>query len=277
MGGVRWIPEEDEALRLAYGKLPTAEIAGLLKRSESSVGQRAKKLKLDHGSRFTEAEREELVRRFPHEPTRDIARDMRRTEPSISAFAKRLGLYKTEAYMAGEYKTVMRQLAMRNEGFIATRIRPGAVPPNKGKRMPGFAPGNMAATQFKKGRPAHEAANYVPIGTEKVDRKRNVLMRKVTDDPTIFPVKRWAPVHRLVWEAAHGPVPAGHFVCFKPGMKTLVAAEITLDRLELATNSSHMKRYSYHNNYPKEVGEAIRAKAYLTRAINRATRGERNV
>lgn len=274
---MRWIPEEDHALRLAYGRLPTAEIARLLGRSEAAVGQRATKLKLVYGARVTDAEKAELKRRYPHEPTRDIARDMNRSVPSVSAMAKRLGLYKSDDYMTGEYKAGLRQRAEANPRWIAARIRPGAVPPNKGKRMPGYAPGRMASTQFKKGRPAHKAANYVPIGTEKVDPKRNALMRKITDDPSIFPVKRWAPVHRLVWEAAHGPVPTGHFVCFKPGMKTLIAAEITLDRLELATNASHMKQYSYHNNYPKEVGEAIRAKACLTRTINRLTRGNRDV
>ena len=65
----------------------------------------------------------------------------------------------------------------------------------------------MRETQFKKGRPASEARNYVPIGTEKVDPKRKVLMRKVTDDPALFPVNRWRPVHVMVWEAENGPVP----------------------------------------------------------------------
>ena len=68
----------------------------------------------------------------------------------------------------------------------------------KGLRRPGWSTGRMAETQFKKGRPAIEARNYVPIGTEKVDPERKVLMRKITDDPKLFPVNRWRPVHVLV-------------------------------------------------------------------------------
>jgi hypothetical protein len=134
----------------------------------------------------------------------------------------------------------------------------------------------MAETQFKKGRPACEARNYVPIGTEKYDAKRKVTVRKITDDPALFPANRWRPVHVLVWEAAHGPVPKGHIVIFKKGLKTLVSAEITADRLDLVTLAENMRRNTYHNNYPKEVGLAIQAKAVLTRAINKATRESRH-
>lgn len=37
---------------------------------------------------------------------------------------------------------------------------------------------------------------------------------------------------RRVWERVHGPVPEGHTVVFRPGMRTTANAEITVDRLE---------------------------------------------
>lgn len=154
-------------------------------------------------------------------------------------------------------------------GSIAARFTPGTTPPNKGLRRPGWHAGRMRETQFKKGRPASEAHNYVPIGTEKVDPKRRALMRKVTDDPAIFPTQRWRPVHVLVWEAANGPVPEGHIVVFRPGLKTLVAAEITADRLETVTLAENMRRNSYHNRFPPELKELVHLKARITRRVRR--------
>ena len=154
---------------------------------------------------------------------------------------------------------------------IASRFKPGRVPANKGVRRPGFAPGRMAETQFRKGRPACEAHNYVPIGTEKIDPKRNALVRKVTDDPSIFPVHRWQPVAKIVWESAHGPVPKGHVVRFRDGMKSLVASEITLDCLELVSQRENMLRNSFHN-YPEEVAHAVQLRSVLSRVINRRKR-----
>lgn len=203
-----------------------------------------------------------------------IAYILGRTEFGVFRIGRKLGLKKTDAFHNNPHAHLWN--GTEHPNAIASRIKPGSVPPNKGKKMPGYAPGRSGETQFKKGRPAHEAANYVPIGTEKYDRKRKVLMRKITDDPAIFPVARWKPVHVLVWMAAHGAVPKGHIVVFKKGLKTLVADEITADKLELVTLAENMRRNSYHNNYPKEVGEAIYAKTRLTRAINRATRGVRH-
>src|SRR5574337_2009025 len=136
---------------------------------------------------------------------------------------------------------------------------------------PGWAPGRMATTQFKKGRPAQEARNYVPIGTEKYDSKRKVTVRKITDDPAIFPAMRWRPVHVLVWETANGPIPKGHIVVFKKGLKTLVSADITVDRLDLVTLAENMRRNSYRN-YPQPIPQLIQLRGALNRKINKRER-----
>lgn len=276
MGGVRWIPEEDEALRAAYGKLPTAEIARLLERSENCVGQRARKLGLDSGRYWTPAEDALLRERYPNEATARIARDMGRPTNSVSQRAVSLGLHKSEAYMRGAYVADRRHQALTDPRMIAGRIKPGTPPPNKGLRRPGWAPGRMAETQFKKGAMSGAAQhNYVPVGTLRIDNKDGYLERKVTDDHPV-PARRWVAVHRLVWESAYGAIPPGHRVAFRPGMKTNVLEEITLDKLELVTPAEMMRRNTRHN-LPEEINQAIQAKGYLTRAINRATRGERNV
>ncbi len=62
-----------------------------------------------------------------------------------------------------------------------------------------------ARTQFKKGhRGGRAAENYQPIGSERIS-KDGYLERKIHDG---LPLQsRWKQVHRIEWEAIHGPVP----------------------------------------------------------------------
>lgn len=90
------------------------------------------------------------------------------------------------------------------------RFEKGAVPHNKGVPC---APGqggnhpNARQTHFKPGhRSGVAAALYRPIGTERIS-KDGYLERKVHDG---LPMQsRWRAVHRIEWEAIHGPVPDG--------------------------------------------------------------------
>lgn len=146
-----------------------------------------------------------------------------------------------------------------------TQFQPGLRPWNTGTRF--VAGGRSAETRFKRGRLAFEAANYLPIGTTRLNH--GYLMRKVTDDPALFPATRWEPEHRLVWIAAHGAIPPGHVVAFRPGLHTLVESEITLDRLELISRQENARRNRGHH-YPPELKEAIRTLRQLRRAIQEA-------
>jgi hypothetical protein len=211
---------------------------------------------------WTRAEDDELRRRWPEATAQEIARDLGRSTSGIYQRARKLGLPKRPTAW---YAQVTRQRWKEGRHSRSHCFPKGHVPANKGLRRPGYAPGRMAETQFKKGNMSGAAQhNYVPIGTEKIDPKRNVLMRKVTDDPTLLPVYRWRPVHVLVWEAVHGPVPAGHIVVFRRGMKTFLASEITVDRLELVTLAENMRRNSIHN-HPPELVEVMRLVGTLKR------------
>ena len=228
-----------------------------------------------NGRAWTADEDETLRINWPKFPAFLIAYVLGRGRASVYRRAQQLKLKKADDF---ETQPLARLWNGTEEpASIAARFKPGAVPPNKGLRRPGWSPGRMATTQFKKGQ-MHGAAqhNYVPIGTEKIDPKRNVLMRKVTDDPSIFPVKRWRPVHVLVWEAANGPAPEGRIVIFRPGMKTFAAAEITVDRLEVVTLAENMRRNTLHNRYPADVKELIYLKARITRRINKRTKEQQH-
>lgn len=186
---------------------------------------------------------------YPATANAEIAELLDRSLSSVSNKAVKLGLRKSAKYMA------------RKPGCF----QPGHGTWNKGKPHP--ARGRSKQTQFKPGRPASEARNYRPVGTERVT-KDGVLERKTTDDPSLVPAQRWVAVGRIAWEAVNGPLPAGHVVVFKPGRKTTDASLITDDSVELVTRAELMRRNSYHNKYPKEVAQLIQLRGALNRKIN---------
>lgn len=223
-----------------------------------------------HRIPWTDEQVAELARRYPHEQTAAIARDLGRPDHTVYQKAYSLGLKKDAAYLESESSG---RLTAKDTRGLKSRFKKGQTPANKGLRHPGWAPGRMAETQFKAGEMRGAAQrNYVPIGTERIC-KDGYLERKMTDDHPV-PARRWVAVHRLVWEAAHGPIPPGHAVVFRNGMRTNVAAEITADRLELVSRAELMRRNSYHTNYPKEVAQLIQLKGALNRKINRLSAGE---
>lgn len=263
-----WDAMDDEVLRTLHGNgRGVVWIARFMCVAKCTIHRRARELGLQFDVRhhWTSAEDALLRKRYPNERTADLARDMGLSTLQVSQHAAVLGLHKSAAYLASPAAC---QLRRGDNVGKAYRFPKGHVPANKGLRRPGWYSGRMRETQFKKGRPAAESRNYVPIGTEKVDSKRGVLMRKMTDDPSIFPAMRWKPVHVLVWEDAHGAVPAGHIVRFKTGMKSLVAGEITIDKLELVTLAENMRLNSIHN-LPKPLKDVVQLRGRLMRQIHK--------
>lgn len=207
---------------------------------------------------WTDTERAELTRRYPSEKTPVIARDLSRPLSSVYDMANKLGLKKSPEYMSEIHGETIR------EAGKSRRFSSGLTPWNKGVRgVTGHHP-NTVRTQFKPGRRPEEARNYQPIGTLRI--LGGYLQRKVTDDPALYPSRRWVAVHRLVWEEVNGPMPKGYVVVFKPGMASTDPDEITIDRVELITRAELMRRNTRHN-LPPELNALISTKARLTRLI----------
>lgn len=224
-----------------------------------------------NGNRWTEEELAILKKYYPDAPTAAIAKALQRPVSQIYGQAERLGLKKSEAYLASPYACRLRR---GDEVGKESRFAKGHTPWNKGKPGSTGTHPNSRRTQFKKGEMTGAAQqNYVPIGTTRVT-KYGMLERKVTDDLDIAPARRWVPVSRLVWEAAHGPIPPKHVVRFKPGMSTTVEEEITLDRLECISQAENMRRNTLHR-YPKEIALAIQLRGALNRKINDVTKHKR--
>lgn len=204
---------------------------------------------------------------YPDVTCADVAALLDRLPGSVYAAATRLGLEKSEFFKASETSGRI-QRGKQNPKMMATRFQPGLIPWNSG--MKGWvAGGRSAETRFKKGQMAGAAqSRYKPIGTLRLSVKDGYLERKVTDNQELAPARRWIAVHRLVWEAAHGPIPNGHVVTFKAGQRTAVEQDITPDRLECISRGELANR-NHPNRTNPDMARLIQLKGAITRQVNR--------
>lgn len=206
-----------------------------------------------------------LRKLYPRVPAHQVAKRLGRTTLAVTSHAKRLGIKKSAKFLASPASGRIQPGGSRG---AATRFQPGHPSANKGQRRPGFAPGRMAATQFKRGAKPY---NAVPIGSTRVN-SMGIADRKVA--ATGRTNLDWEAEHRLVWFAHHGPIPAGSVVTFKPGRATTEIDLITIDALALCTRADLARRNRMDARYPPEVCKAIRTRAALVRVINRKERHE---
>lgn len=211
---------------------------------------------------WTDAELAVLRAEYATTNTRTLAERLGRSEKSTYKAAHDLGLRKDPAYMSEVHGALARQVG------AASRFRPGMAAWNKGTR---YEPGGRSVeTRFKPGALNGAARhNYRPIGSLRIT-KGGILERKITDDHPV-PARRWVSVARLLWIAAHGPVPEGHVIAFRRGMHTTVEHEITLDRLECITRAEHARRNSVHRHGP-EIARLTQLKGAITRQVNKRRR-----
>lgn len=205
---------------------------------------------------WTPDEEQKLAAWYADHKTAWIARQLGLEARQVYEKANRMGLRKSHAFLSSEASGRLRRDDHRGR---LTRFQPGQAAWNKGTQ---FRPGGRCQeTQFKKGHRGGRALEvYQPIGTERIN-KDGYLERKINDGMPLQ--KRWRAVHLLVWEAANGPLPAGHAVVFKDGDKTHIA----LDNLECITRAELMRRNTRHN-LPKELSDLIALRAALNRRIN---------
>ncbi len=193
----------------------------------------------------------------------ELARDYSTT--STAELAARFGVQAHQVYKAaysrGLKKTAeyLASAGGQTDGTkgMGTRFQKGVVPWSKGRKMTG----KVAATCFKPGARPH---NYAEIGSHRV--AGGVVYRKQT--ATGYPPRDWVAVHRIVWMAAHGPIPPGYVVAFKDGRRSTDPDAITLDGLELVSQSEIISR----NRLPPELQAVAQLRAVVTRTINRMTK-----
>ncbi len=215
--------------------------------------------------RFWTADEESYLRaHYVNTLTVDLARQLGCGITRVLAKANSMGLKKSKDVIA---ETARERSNRPGHGSQRTRIQAGQEPWNKGLHY--LAGGRSAETRFKPGIRPH---TWVPIGSYRTTEGGRVLEQKVNDLPGPNSV-RWKPVSRLVWEAAHGPVPAGHLVVFKPGRQTADPALITLDALECIDRRERMRRNSLHTIMPPELRGLVQLRGVLARTINSKAKG----
>jgi hypothetical protein len=215
--------------------------------------------------RWTAQDEQFLRDWYPHVNTETLAEALRCGVKRVYQKASELWLRKDPSLIAEMSRTHMMR---PDHGGRRTQFEPACDPWNKGRSyQPG---GRSVGTRFQAGKPAHMAPNYLPIGSLRVTAD-GTLQRKVSDDRSMSPTRRWVAVARLVWEAENGPIPDGHSVVFRPGRKTTLVDEITPDALELLTRQEMMALNSVHR-YPKELAHLIQLRGALTRKIRHLER-----
>jgi hypothetical protein len=123
-----------------------------------------------------------------------------RTHRELTAlFNRRFGLALTVGQVTAAAKN--RKI---NSG-LDMRFQKGHVSHNKGRK--GWCPPGTEATRFKKG---NRPQTYRPVGTESVTTDGYPVV-KVADP------NKWRLKHRMIWEAAYGPIPTKHCVMFADG------------------------------------------------------------
>ena len=195
---------------------------------------------------WTEAELQALRQRYPSEPTQAIAVAFGRTAHAIGMKAVAIGLRKSADFLASS---------------ASGRLQPGNKPHNKGKAYP--SKGRAAETQFK---PGNKPKTTLPIGSYRLNHDGH-LQRKVSDASGCNS-RRWRNVAELVWIQANGPLPPKHIVVFKPGQRTSVLEEITLDRVECISLAENARRNHPKNKHP-ELAKIFQLKGAITRQVNR--------
>jgi len=150
----------------------------------------------------------------------------RRPTELTEMFNRRFGTgYTTGVVTSAAYRNGCKN-GIRNKGEngVSTRFVKGQAAHNSGKK--GWQPGGRSVeTQFKPGC----SLNRKPVGSERVGYDGYHWVK--TADP-----RTWRMKHRLVWEAANGPVPDGHVIVFADGDRsnTGLGNLLLISRRELA-------------------------------------------
>lgn len=195
---------------------------------------------------------------YPDATTAQIMRALERSQPAIYARAIKLGLKKSAAVHADATKS--GRFTKLTQSGILYRFQKGHVPANKGLRRPGWAPGRMAETQFKKGGfPANRDPDFYVIGALRVNTDGYIDMRISFDRGT----KGWRGLHRILWEDAHGPIPKSHCLRFKDSDPL----NVELNNLVLITRAENCRANSIHN-LPAPLRNAIQLLGQLKRRIH---------
>lgn len=255
-----WTPEDEARLRELYPVASVRDLAPIFQRSPKAVKSRATLLRIPKAKQRKQwaAADEWMLRAFyPHVSNHVLSRRLHCSIAALYRRAHQIGLHKSQIYL--DSSDACRLQRGDNVG-AAFRFKKGHVSHNKGKQMPGWGPGRMRETQFKKGQ---VSLNTMPMWSFRWCD--GYLMLK-TGAPTRKPTTGWEYAHKLIWEQANGPLPDWRIarLWWKDGDH----ANCSLSNLELVTGREHVRRTTIHN-FPAPLRQVIQLKGALKRRIGR--------
>ncbi len=219
--------------------------------------------------KWNEEDRQLVGEMYPHVKTEKIAAELGRKIGAVYQLAAKMGLTKTAAFRASAESGILRKGEWREES-VATRFQKGQTPANKGLRRPGYAPGRMCETQFKKGcRTGVAAENWCPIGTIRADGEgylRIKVREGVKGEAYGFGnTKIWPLLQRHVWEREKGPIPPGHVIRFKSKDR----GNCAIENLECISRADLARSNAMWSRYPRDLALAIQLNGALKRKMRR--------
>ena len=149
----------------------------------------------------------------------------------------------------------LQNRALRLNGGMKSRFKPGHQPSNKGKPMSSEVYEKVKATMYKPGNKPFNTRelNATSIRWDKTGRPYSYT--KVKDS-------LWVLTHRLIWESIYGPIPKGHVVRFKDGNNL----NLQIENLECIPMQENAIRNSIHR-FPGELQTVMRLKSKLNKQI----------
>jgi HNH endonuclease len=205
--------------------------------------------------KFSAADEWLIRAQYPHVFTRDLALRIGCSKAALHHRAYLLGIRKSELFLRN-----FCRLPKGTRIGVAHQYPKGHLPANTGTRRPGYAPGRMRETQFKKGQ---ISINAMPMWSFRwVD---GYLMLK-TGKQHAPPNTGWEYVHKLIWEQHNGPLPDWRVarIWWRDGDH----ANCSLSNLELVAGAAHVARTTIHT-LPESLKKVILLKGALKRRIRR--------
>jgi len=198
---------------------------------------------------WTREESQILSKIFSDNFTQKVCDILGRTYGSVVAQASKLGLKKSDSF--NEAAKVFYGETLKRVG-VATRIKKGAVPQNKGKPMTPEVYEKAKGTFFKKGFLPH---NTKYDGHERITKDGYVEVR--------IKKGKYVLKHRKVWEEVNGKIPKDCIVVFLDGNKL----NTNIENLEMITMAENMQRNTIQR-FPKELQEVILIQRKLNKIID---------
>lgn len=268
-----WTAPEVKRLTALYPDTTSAALVKALGRDKGVICRKARQLGLQKSEAFASGlnsgrklwmpeDTQTVIDLYPNYTAIVIGQLLGRKPGGVHQKAKQLGLSKSEAFLASD-KAGRILRGQMNPRMTSTQWKTGQTPWNKGMNY--VAGGRSAETRFRPGMQPHTT---LPVG---MYRLCDGQLQRKTSEAHGPNNKRWTPVTRLVWEAAHGPVPDKHIVVFKPGRASNMLERITLDALDCITRAENARR-NHPNNKSPELGRLCQLKGAITRQVNRITK-----